>query len=170
MACNLIIASNKQRLELLRHNPESESQRSLWVVQEPPICKNLELKCKPNKNVHGHHWRPLPYDNNGWERKLDETNTLLSTFPLNLRVPFLIIYLNFQFLNSLFNCMCIREKFYLSLMCTMYANASNITPYTRVSSYLVQRVPLHNNGYTIQLIWVVTYSNQNLNRDVQLDP
>ena len=49
-------------------------------VQEPPICKNLELKCKPNKNGHSSHWGLLPYDNNEWKHKLDETNTFIVNF------------------------------------------------------------------------------------------
>ena len=86
------------------------------------------------------HWGQLPYDNNDENGRLDGTNTSIikenhTKGPPFAHLPKLRIYF-LAFLN-----VHTREKEYLSLMYTMYANASNNTAYyTHVSLSVVWRV------------------------------
>ena len=107
------------------------------MLQDPIVCKNFESNPIPNKSIHDGHWGQLPYDNNGIKkRKLDETNTFISIFSLNIRAPFCTH--TFTSTKITFLQVHFREKEYSSLTYNMYASASNNTPsYTHVSLYML---------------------------------
>ena len=78
IACNSIIASNKQRQQ---HSDLATIQRAklkgAHVLEELWVCK---LSVNPNMNGHDSHWGVLLYDNNECKRELDETHTSIVNF------------------------------------------------------------------------------------------